>query len=709
MSTDTTQLAPSARRLAANRANARKSTGPRTEAGKRASAQNARKTQPCPFTFQLPPHFAAEWLHDALRRTAACPDGRARLLLINRCMLQAHELRWHAIERTLFDTACLETDGSADRASLWLAQRTSAAQGLLSYHRWIARRINRVERCLAGLAAQSAHIEEAIEAEAPKTMAAGAGGGSTFSQLSPSDLGPESTLPITYSDSGWSYGGLSGMFGIRVGAPQPPRPPRPPKPPTVGPIRGRYRLYLRCPAAPEPPNEARMSQSMAVPPPPAETHSIERSQPLSSSALERPDAQPRRREDQFEDQEDQASHPLVLREQDALTANSSMPAAIPGRTQISDPPQQSGPPLHHYPRHRRGPTPTTATPEPTPTQPQPNLSSKDSHSSRPPVPRDENTVAPNSSILESLHLSGPSQQPKLRPHHSPRHRRGPIPTTATPEPTPTQSQPNLSSKDSRPSRPPVPREENTVAPNSSILEGPHLSNPPQQPEPPHHHYPRHRRGPIPTTTTPEPTLAESQSNLPSKDSHPSQPPVPREENPIPLNSSIPGKTQISDPPQQSELPLHHSPRHRRGPIPTTTTPEPTLAESQPNLPSKDSHPSQPPVPREENSIPLSSSIPGKTQISGPPQQPELPLHHYPRHRRGPIPTTATPEPNPTQPQPNLSSKDSRPSQPTAPSNDGSRLPSMQESDTATIQPIEPNRQTGRPPGKTAHGPPEPSA
>ncbi len=571
-------------RLAANRANARKSTGPRTEAGKRASSQNARKTPPCPFTFQLPPHFAAEWFHDALRRTAASVDGRARLLLINRCMLQAHELRWHAIERTLFDTACLETDGSADQAALWLAQRTSAAQGLLSYHRWIARRINRVERCLAGLAAQSAHVEEAIEAEAPKTMAAGAGGGSTFSQLSPSDLGPEGTLPITYSNSGWSYGGLSGMFGIRVGAPQPPRPPQPPKPPTVGPIRGRYRLYLRCPAAPEPPNEARMSQSAVAPPPPAETHSIERSQSLSSSRPEQPDAQPRRSEDQFENQKDHASHPLVLREQDAFTVNSSMPPAIPGKAQIANPPQQ----------------------------------------------------------------------PELRPHHSPRHRRGPIPTTTTPEPTPTQPQPNLS----------------------------------------------------------------------SEDRHPSQPPVPREENSIPPSSSIPGKTQISNPPQQPEPPHHHYPRHRRGPTPTTTTPEPTPTQPQPNLSSEDSHPSQPPVPREGNSIPPSSSIPGKTQISNSPQQPEPHHHHYPRHRRGPIPTTTTPEPTPTQPQPNLSSEDNHPSQPAAhparnstersqpaaPSNDGSRLPSMQASDPATIQPIEPNRQTGvPPPGKTAHSPPVPSA
>ncbi len=252
MTSSATQVAVSGRRLAANRANAKKSTGPRTEAGKRASAQNARKTPPCPFTFQLPPRFAAEWLHDALRRTAACLDGRARLLLIDRCMLQAHELRWHAIECATFNTACLETDGSVDQAALWLAQRTSATQGLLSYHRWITRRINQVERSLAALAAQSAAIEE----EAPKAMAAGAGGLSALPALTPADLGPDGTMPISYTANGWSFGALSGPLGGGIRAPQPPRSPQPPRPPTVGPVRGRYRLYLRCPAAAEPSNEA---------------------------------------------------------------------------------------------------------------------------------------------------------------------------------------------------------------------------------------------------------------------------------------------------------------------------------------------------------------------------------------------------------------------------------------------------------------------
>ncbi|MGC4052980.1 MAG: hypothetical protein QM757_26945 [Paludibaculum sp.] len=282
MAAATPQPAVSARRLAANQANARKSTGPRTEAGKRVSSQNARKTPLCPFSFHLPEKFEFEWFHDALRRTAACTDVRARLLLINRCMLQAHEIRWSALERTLFDVALMESNGCLEDAALWLAQQLAAAKGLSTYHRWITHRINLVERSLAALASESA----GVEAEAPKTMAAGAGGASAFAELTPSDLGPESTLPVSYNSSGWSFGALSGLFTYRVGAPQPPRPPQPPKPPTIGPIRGRYRLYLRCPAAPKLQNEATtLSGTVASQPKSNQLSHSEESKPSPSTKL----------------------------------------------------------------------------------------------------------------------------------------------------------------------------------------------------------------------------------------------------------------------------------------------------------------------------------------------------------------------------------------------------------------------------------------
>lgn len=349
MPAHTARPAVSERRAAANRANARKSTGPRTEAGKRISSQNARKTPPCPFTFQLPAKFEAEWFRDALRRTAACTDGRARLLLINRCMLQAHEIRWAALERTLFDVALDEAGGCVEDASLWLAQQVAAAKGLATYHRWIAHRINLVERSLAALAAQSA----GVEAEALKTMAAGAGGGSTFSEMTPSDLGPESMLPVSYSESGWSFGGLSGLFTYRVGAPQPPQPPRPPKPPTIGPIRGRYRLYLRCPAAPQLPNEA-ADASESVPAYP-DTRQSGQSQPS-----------------------------------DLPRQHSVLPQEAGESSQHTSQPQQSDLPLQHvglppqpallslpFPQHRCEPTAASTASEPNPTKSQSAIRSKE--------------------------------------------------------------------------------------------------------------------------------------------------------------------------------------------------------------------------------------------------------------------------------------------------------------------------------------------
>jgi hypothetical protein len=440
MSASTTQAAVSARRLAANQANARKSTGPRTEAGKRTSSQNARKTPPCPFTFELPRHFADEWFHDALRRTAACTDTRARLLLINRCMLQAHELRWAALERTLFDVALDESGGCVEVASLWLAQQVAAAKGLTAYHRWIAHRINLVERSLAALAAQSA----SVEAEAPKTMAAGAGAGSTFSELSPSDLGPDSTLPISYSDSGWSFGAVTGLFTYRVGAPQPPQPPKPPKPPTIGPIRGRYRLYLRCPAAPESPNEA-MTPARSVSTQPEANQLPQQPKPLPEPAHLPQQSKPLPAPVHLPQQPKPLPDPLNLSQQSKplpdpvnFPQQSTLlpqPAQLPEQSKpLSDPvhlSQQSKP----YPQHSLGhcprPIPTTTTPESN----QQQLTSDQQLA----IDLDGQMAEPKP---RPNHPNLP-QQPKPLPQHSPQHCWGPIPTTTTPDQTQTKPQPSI--------------------------------------------------------------------------------------------------------------------------------------------------------------------------------------------------------------------------------------------------------------------------
>ncbi|MGJ5814573.1 hypothetical protein [Paludibaculum fermentans] len=261
MSATTPQPALSPRRLDANRANARRSTGPRTEAGKRISSQNARKAPPCPIDYDLPRQFSLEWFQEALRLTAPCVSDRARLLLINRCMLQAHEIRWRTLERTLFDTACAETGGDREQAARWVAHQPSFVKALKTYYHWIARRILNVERQLAAIAASA----EAPAAESVKVMAAGSSSERTGGA---SDLQPDGSFVIAWNRS-QSAGLLDLGRGWRPVPPVPPVPPVRPVPP-VSPIRGRYRLYPHCPAGPL--GQSAGQQNEAMPAQPVSAH-----------------------------------------------------------------------------------------------------------------------------------------------------------------------------------------------------------------------------------------------------------------------------------------------------------------------------------------------------------------------------------------------------------------------------------------------------
>lgn len=258
MSTNAPQPVPSPRRLAANRANACRSTGPRTEAGKRVSSQNARKEPACPISHDLPRPFALEWFQEALRRTASCPTEQARVLLINRCMLQAHEIRWRALERTLFDTACAETGGDREEAARFVAHQPSFVKALKTYYHWIARRVLHVERQLAAIAGSAA----APATEVVKVMAAGASFDATTVQ-------PDGSFVIS-----WNRTHLGDLLNQTGGAwrPVPPVPAvsavGPVRP--VPPIRGRYRLYPHCPSGPlESPNRPR---PLADPSPAVQPH-----------------------------------------------------------------------------------------------------------------------------------------------------------------------------------------------------------------------------------------------------------------------------------------------------------------------------------------------------------------------------------------------------------------------------------------------------
>jgi hypothetical protein len=564
-----------------------------------------------------------------------------------------------------------------------------------------------VERSLSALAAQSA----GVEAEASKTMAAGAGAGSAFSELSPSDLGPESTLPISYSDNGWSFGGLTGLYTYRVGAPQPPQPPKPPKPPTIGPIRGRYRLYLRCPAAPERPNEA--TAASANVPGRQRTHQSAEPQPVElhhqSACL------PQQRE-------------------------------LPGES-FSQPHQPSPLPQHSH-RHLRRPVAETTTPESNPTQSQPGLSPQHTQADPPQCPTDGQAdtlrVDNQATLLPEPHRPIPSQQAEPLPQHSHRHCRWPVPVTSTSEPNPTQSQPNLYSEGTGAGQTQASLYEGSL-PVRGTSPGtlPEDRNPSislQQPEmlleavekfqqpallPQHSH--RHCRWPAPVTTAPEPNKAQSQSEPCSQDAQAHQSQATTGGNAVTIFAtspgSFPGEGRASKLPQQPEPLPQHSHRHCWWPIPVTTAPEPdqTQSPSEPCSQNAPAHQSQATTGGNAVTICVTSPVSfprAEGRASKPPQQPDpLPQHSH-RHCRWPIPITTAPEPNPTPLRQTASSVNDDTLRPTAsPSLISSNRTQTRTSSAGScpgppsqpansrpgvVQPIQPNLTP--PPGRTTHSP-----
>jgi hypothetical protein len=85
----------SERRIAANRANARKSTGPRSAAGKRASSQNACQHHLYAQKFRMSPEAEAANHARALRDSAHIEDPALRELYYRLILLTGHcELNW---------------------------------------------------------------------------------------------------------------------------------------------------------------------------------------------------------------------------------------------------------------------------------------------------------------------------------------------------------------------------------------------------------------------------------------------------------------------------------------------------------------------------------------------------------------------------------------------------------------------------------------
>ncbi|MGJ5820842.1 hypothetical protein [Paludibaculum fermentans] len=166
----------SERRLAANRANAQKSTGPRTPEGKLRVAQNAARHNLYSKLHHLPEEIADLLYRQALEETASIAEPRFRALLIHRFMLRGHERRLFQLEGKLWAEALRVNHGVVPDASLWIRHNHGViVQALGRYHAWICVRIRQVQKSvfpyLIGDEAHQAFIPARVQ-----TMLASAAG-----------------------------------------------------------------------------------------------------------------------------------------------------------------------------------------------------------------------------------------------------------------------------------------------------------------------------------------------------------------------------------------------------------------------------------------------------------------------------------------------------------------------------------------------------
>ncbi|MGC4050304.1 MAG: hypothetical protein QM757_13080 [Paludibaculum sp.] len=139
----------SERRLAANRANAQKSTGPRTAEGKLRVARNACRHNLYSKLHHLPEEIAALLYRKALEETADIADPRFRALFVHRLMLRGHERRLLQLEGKLWAEALRVNHGIIPYASLWIRENhAEVVQALGRYHAWICVRIRAIQKSI---------------------------------------------------------------------------------------------------------------------------------------------------------------------------------------------------------------------------------------------------------------------------------------------------------------------------------------------------------------------------------------------------------------------------------------------------------------------------------------------------------------------------------------------------------------------------------
>ncbi|WP_321477342.1 hypothetical protein [uncultured Paludibaculum sp.] len=145
--TATAKRPVSERRLVANRANARKSTGPRTAEGKRRVARNACRHNLYAPLHGLPGDIGPRLYRQALEQTAGIAEPRFRALFVHRLMLRGHERRLVQLEGKLWAEALRVSGGAVPQASLWIREtQTTVLQALGRYHAWICVRIRAIQK-----------------------------------------------------------------------------------------------------------------------------------------------------------------------------------------------------------------------------------------------------------------------------------------------------------------------------------------------------------------------------------------------------------------------------------------------------------------------------------------------------------------------------------------------------------------------------------
>ncbi|MBN9658072.1 MAG: hypothetical protein J0H49_07830 [Acidobacteria bacterium] len=139
----------SERRLAANRANAQRSTGPRTPEGKRRVSQNASRHNLYSKFHRLPGEIEDLLYRKALEETADIADPRFRALFVHRLILRGHERRLLQLEGKLWAEALRVNNGIVPYASLWIREnQAEVIQAFGRYHAWICVRIRAIQKSI---------------------------------------------------------------------------------------------------------------------------------------------------------------------------------------------------------------------------------------------------------------------------------------------------------------------------------------------------------------------------------------------------------------------------------------------------------------------------------------------------------------------------------------------------------------------------------